>query len=145
MVSADALTEQYKNAQLEPEHLLLALLDQSGGIAAQIVTKLGASPDRLRARVEGSVGRLPKSYGVRGKTTISYATRNVLDQAEKEAGRMNDAYVSTEHLMMALAAPSNIGESGRLMRDMGITRDAINGVLTTIRAATDQLPRRTPK
>ena len=53
MVAADTLVEQYKNNQLEPEHLLLALLDQSGGIAAQIVTKLGASPDRLRTRVEG--------------------------------------------------------------------------------------------
>ena len=71
MVASDALTVQYKNAQLEPEHLLLALLDQSGGIAAQIVTKLGASPDRLRTRVEGGVGRLPKTYGVRGKTGIT--------------------------------------------------------------------------
>ncbi|MDB5079175.1 MAG: Chaperone protein ClpB [Chloroflexi bacterium] len=145
MVAADALTVQYKNTQLEPEHLLLALLDQSGGIAAQIVTKLGASPDRLRARVEGAVGRLPKSYGVRGKTGISYPTRNVLDQAEKEAGRMKDAYVSTEHLMMALAATSNIGESGRLMRDMNITRDAINGVLTTIRGGTAPITEQNPE
>ena len=145
MVASDALTVQYKNAQLEPEHLLLALLDQSGGIAAQIVTKLGASPDRLRTRVEGGVGRLPKTYGVRGKTGISYATKNVLDQAEKEAGRMQDAYVSTEHLMMALAAPSNIGESGRLMREMNITRDAINGVLTTIRGGSAPITEQNPE
>ncbi|MBN9387801.1 MAG: ATP-dependent chaperone ClpB [Chloroflexi bacterium] len=145
MVSADALVEQYKNAQLEPEHLALALLDQSGGIAAQIVTKLGQSPDRLRTRIEGAVGRLTKSYGVRAKTTISYATRNVLDNAEKEAGRMNDAYVSTEHLMMALAGPANIGEAGRLMRDMGITRDAINGVLTSIRGNSGPITEKNPE
>lgn len=144
MVSADALAEQNKNTQLEPEHLLVALLDQSGGIAAQIVSKLGASPDRLKTRVEGAINRFPKVYTQRGKTVISYATRNVLDQAEKEAIRMKDAYVSTEHLLMALAAPSNIGDSGKMMREMGVTRDAINGVLTTIRGGsgpiTDQNP-----
>ena len=145
MVSADALAEQYKNAQLEPEHLLLALLDQSGGIAAQIVTKLGASPDRLRTRVEGSVNRLPKSYGVRGKTVISYATRNVLDQAEKESISMKDAYVSTEHLLMSLASPANIGDAGKLMREMGVTRDAINKVIVDIRGGTAPITDQNPE
>ncbi|HEX2909973.1 MAG TPA: ATP-dependent chaperone ClpB [Chloroflexia bacterium] len=145
MVAADALAEQNQNSQLEPEHLLVALLDQSGGIAAQIVTKLNASPDRLKARVEGAIGRLPKTYGVRGRTAISLAAKNVLDQAEKEATRMKDAYVSTEHLMMALAAPSNTGESGRLMRDMSITRDAINNVLTSIRGGTAPITNQNPE
>ncbi len=144
MVAADALVEQYKNTQLEPEHLLMALLDQGGGIAAQIVTELKASPDRLRTRVEGVVNRLPKNYGVRPKTTISYATKNVLDQAEKESLRMSDKYVSTEHLLMALAAPANIGDGGKMMREMGVTRDAINGVMQKIRGGsgpiTDQNP-----
>ncbi len=145
MVAADALAEEYKNDKLEPEHLLMALLDQSGGIAAQIVTKLGASPDRLRARVAGAVDRLPKVYTGRGKTVISYAARNVLDQAEKEAVRMKDAYVSTEHLMMALAATSNIGDSGRMMREMGVTRDTINNVLTTIRGGTAPITDKNPE
>ncbi len=145
MVAADALTEQYQNAQLEPEHLLLALLDQSGGIAAQIVTKLGASPDRLRARVDGAVTRFPKTYGVRGKTVISYAARNVLDGAEREATRLKDAYVSTEHLMMALAAQANTGDAGRLMRDMNITRDAISNVLSEIRGGTAPIKDQNPE
>ncbi len=145
MVSADALTEQYKNTQLEPEHLLLALLDQSGGIAAQIVSKLGASPDRLRARVEGAVQHIPKNYGPRGKTAISFATRNVLDQAEKEASRMKDAYVSTEHLLMSLATPANIGDAGKLMREMGISRDAINNVITEIRGGTAPITEQNPE
>lgn len=144
MVSADALVEEYKSAQLEPEHLLVALLDQSGGIAAQIVTKLNQSPERLRARVIGSIERMPRNYGARTKTNISYATKNVLAAAEQEATRLKDAYVSTEHLMMALAAASNTGDSGRLIRDMGISRDAIYNILTQIRGnagpITDQNP-----
>ncbi len=145
MVAADALVEQNNQDKLEPEHLLMALLDQSGGIAAQIATKLNASPDRLRARVEGAVQRLPKVYGARGKTVISFAARNVLDQSEKEAGRLKDAYVSTEHLMMALASPANTGDAGRMMREMGISREAINGVLTSLRGGTAPITDQNPE
>jgi ATP-dependent Clp protease ATP-binding subunit ClpB len=145
MVSADALVEQYKSQQMEPEHLLVALLDQSGGIAAQICTKLNASPDRLKARIVGGIERLPRQYGPRAKTTISYATKNVLAAAEQEAAKLKDAYVSTEHLMMALAAPSNTGDAGRMMRDMGVTREAINKILTDLRGGTAPITDKNPE
>src|SRR5690349_3065898 len=98
MVAADTLAQQRGNREIEPEHLLLALLDQSGGIGSQIITKLNASPSRLRARIDAAIGRLPRVPGTPSSTYLSVATKRVVTQAQDEATRLKDAYVSTEHL-----------------------------------------------
>jgi len=138
MVAASTLAEQRNNSQIEPEHLLVALLEQSDGIAPRIITKLNASADPIRLRTEGAIGRLPKVYIDKPNVVISLALRKVLTQAGDEAERMKDEYVSTEHLIMALASPLNNTEAGRLLREYGITRDAIFNVLSTIRGGSNQ-------
>jgi ATP-dependent Clp protease ATP-binding subunit ClpB len=137
MVAASAIAEQNRNQQIEPEHLLVALLEQANGIAPQIVTKLNASPERLRIRTMQAIERLPKVMsGAAGQVT-SLAIRRVITQAQDEATRLKDSYVSTEHLMMALASPLNQSQAGLFLRDAGITRDAIANTMKGIRG-TDQ-------
>jgi ATP-dependent Clp protease ATP-binding subunit ClpB len=145
LTAADSLAEQRGNREIEPEHILLALLDQSGGIAPQIITKLNAVPSKLRTRVDAAVNRLPKTYTKPLTTYLSALSKRVLTQAQDEATRLRDAYVSTEHLMMALASPTNNGEAGRILRDTGITRDGIANSLTNIRGTSEPVTDANPE
>ncbi|MEI6043408.1 MAG: Clp protease N-terminal domain-containing protein, partial [Chloroflexota bacterium] len=145
MVAADTLAQERGNKEIEPEHVLLALLDQSGGIAPQIITKLNASSSQLRSRIDAAINRLPKVYGKLTTTYLSAATKRVITQAQDEATRHKDAYVSTEHLVMALASPLNNGEAGRILRDTGITRDNISNSLSTIRGTSQPVTDKNPE
>ncbi len=145
MIAADALAQERGNKEIDSEHLLLALLDQSGGIAPQIITKLNASPNQLRTRVDAAIGRLPKVYGKPEKTYLSAGIKRLITQAQDEASRLKDAYVSTEHLMMALASPINNGEAGRILRDTGVTRDGIFNSLSSIRGSSGPLTEKNPE
>lgn len=133
MAAAHTLAEQRNNSQLEPEHLLLALLEQSDGITTRIISKLNANPAQIKVRLEGAMMRLPKVFIEKLNPVISLATKRVLTQAKDEASRMKDDYVSTEHLAMALASPLINHEAGRIMREEGVNRDAIFGILSSIR------------
>ncbi len=133
MAAAHSLAEQRNNSQLEPEHLLLALLEQSGGIVTRMISKLNGNPDRIKLRLESALMRMPKVYKEKANPVISLMTKKVLTQAKDEATRMQDKYVSTEHLLMALASPSIDTEASRSLREYGIGRDNIFGILSEIR------------
>jgi ATP-dependent Clp protease ATP-binding subunit ClpB len=133
MAMAHTMAEERNNSQLEPEHLLLALLDQSDGIAPRIVSQLNGNVGRIKLRVEGALMRLPKVFVEKANPVISITTKRVLTQAKDEASRMKDAYVSTEHLIMALASPLVNHEAGRVLREEGVNRDAIFNILSSIR------------
>jgi len=145
MVAADALAQERGNKEIEPEHVLLALLVQSGGIAPQIITKLNATPSKIQSRVETAIGRLPKSYGKPLTTYLSSAAKKIITQAQDEATRLKDAYVSTEHLVMALASSVNTSEAGRILRDSGITRDGISNSLSSIRGSSKPVTEKNPE
>ncbi|NMA07619.1 MAG: ATP-dependent chaperone ClpB [Clostridiales bacterium] len=103
--AAKSLTTERQNQTMEPSHLLLALLEQEKGLIAQLVEKIGANADTLRNDAEAVVDALPSVTGSgreADKFYISQATDTVLNRAEKEAERMKDAYVSVEHLFLAL-------------------------------------------
>ena len=134
IVQAQSLASEYSHSQIEPEHLLLALVRQMDGVVPQIVQKLGANPRTLQQELEQDLARRPKVYGAATQVGLSRDLRAVLDLAEKEAGRMHDEYVSTEHLLIALT-DKTAGEAAIFLTSQGITKDAILRALTGIRGS----------
>ncbi|MBC8446464.1 MAG: ATP-dependent chaperone ClpB, partial [Chloroflexi bacterium] len=124
----------YNHGQIEPEHLLLALLEQADGVVPQIVQSLGLSPQLLLEQVQAELQRKPKVYGTAMQVGISPALQQVLDQAQREAETMHDEYVSTEHLFIALANQTGNGVY-RLLQRMGISKDRILQALASIRGS----------
>jgi ATP-dependent Clp protease ATP-binding subunit ClpB len=131
---AQALAEGYNHAQIEPEHLLLSLLQQADGVAPQVVQGLGRNPGQLASQVEAELDRRPKVYGTATQVGMSQAAQRALHAAEAEASAMKDDYVSTEHLLLALAGKEGNGAS-RLLAAVGVTKDAILQALQAIRGS----------
>jgi ATP-dependent Clp protease ATP-binding subunit ClpB len=134
ILEAQGLATQYNHSQIDPEHLLLSLLQQTDGVVPQIVQKLGGSPQALQQRLESDLAARPKVYGTTAQAGLSRALQEVLQAAEREAGQMRDDYVSTEHLLIALA-DSGAGQAAQFLAAFGITKDAILRVLTAIRGS----------
>lgn len=130
---AQSLASRYRNPQIEPEHLLAAMLAESEGIATAIFRKLGVSVEALKPAVNQAVERQPKvSQAV--EPHISPRTKAVLEAAFAEAANMKDEYVSVEHLLLAVCDHKE-GESAQLFRRHGIDRDALLNVLVEIRGS----------
>jgi ATP-dependent Clp protease ATP-binding subunit ClpB len=131
--SAQALASQHNNQQIEPEHLLTAMLDESAGIAVAMLRKLGASPDQIAQEAKTAVDRLPKISGsAAADVYISPRTKTVLEQAFTEATKMKDEYVSIEHILLAISEEKT-GEAAKILARAGVVRDSILHVLQEIR------------
>jgi ATP-dependent Clp protease ATP-binding subunit ClpB len=145
VVGAQALAGEYSHSQIEPIHLLLALLRQSDGIVPQIVQKLEANPAEMALALERELQQKPKVYGATTQVGLSRELSRAADEAEKIAARMRDDYVSTEHLLLALTGAHG-GEAARFLSAHGITEDATLRALTAIRGSqrvTSQMPEST--
>jgi len=135
LFQAQSLAQQYNHSQIEPEHLLLALITQSDGVVPQIVQQLGISPARVRQELEAELARRPKVYGA-AQVGLSRALQDTLNRAEKEAAAMRDDFVSTEHLLLAMVEdPVATSFVRQLLTNYGITRDRILQALTNIRGS----------
>jgi ATP-dependent Clp protease ATP-binding subunit ClpB len=128
--AAERLTTELRHSQIEPEHLLLALLHQAGGVVPEVVEKIGVRPHTLSAQLEGTLASRPRLQTPSQQPPFAQETASALSQAEREAGQMKDDYVSTEHLLLALVGVRGTGD---LLTRHGITRDAILQALTSIR------------
>ena len=134
------LAGDHGHQQIEPVHLLLALLDEPEGLGRTLIRKIGADANLLANRAEEALARLPKVSGA-GQLYYSHATGSLLEAAGQEAGQLRDEFISVEHLLLALAADK--GEAGVLLRDAGISRDSLLQVLKQVRGSqrvTDQTP-----
>ena len=130
---AQSLASQHNNQQIEPEHLLAAMLDESDGIAGAMLRKLGASPGEIAREAKAAVDRLPKvSGGAAAEVYISPRTKAVLEQAFNEATGMKDEYVSIEHILLAISE-EKAGETAKILSRAGVTRDTILQALREIR------------
>ncbi|MBI2339792.1 MAG: ATP-dependent chaperone ClpB [Deltaproteobacteria bacterium] len=132
---------EHENQQMEVEHLLLALLHQKEGVVIPLVQKIGADPTAIARELETEIEKFPRVAGAAGEY-VSPKIRLIINQAEREAERLKDDYVSTEHLLIAIAE-SKDSKAGVLLKQHGITRDAIFRVLVSIRGSqriTDQNP-----
>ncbi|PKY70558.1 ATP-dependent chaperone ClpB [Brevibacterium ravenspurgense] len=120
------------NSQVEPAHLLAALLEGDDSIAGALITHLGGRPQEIRSRAQAIVAGLPSASGSSvSQPQLSRAGLSVISSAEKEMQALGDQYVSTEHLLLGIAADS--GEAGRLLSAEGISRDALLAALPEVR------------
>ena len=134
IVNAQSLAEEANHSQVEPMHLLAALLAQQEGVVPQVVGQLGMPAAQLASQVQQALSNKPKMYGAAARVSLAPQMGRVLRQAEQEAGQMHDEYVSTEHLLLALTS-SEAGEAARILTQQGIDRNAIYKALTGIRGS----------
>jgi ATP-dependent Clp protease ATP-binding subunit ClpB len=140
---AQKVAEEREHQAIDVEHLLLALVEQAEGVVQPILRKMGANPLQLAARLREELNRLPRVSGVaQGQAYICPRLEKVLNAALNEAERLKDEYVSTEHLLLAIAE-ERAGDVRSLLREAGVTKDAIYVALQDIRGGqrvTDQAP-----
>ena len=132
LTGAQALAREHHHGQVEAEHLLLALLNQTDGVPVAILTRLGANAAALRKAVEQALAQTPKVYGQGEEPGLGASLRRALEAAQQEAQRLTDEYLSTEHLLLGVAADRGTA-AGRLLAQSGIDRDKIYTALQAIR------------
>ena len=139
--SADSIAHRHDHATIEIEHLLIALLEQADGVIPPLIERLGVDRAHLRADADRLLGDRPRVYGDAGTVQIGREVAAALRRAEREAEQLHDEYLSTEHLFLAMLESD--GAAARLLRDLGITRDAVLAALKEVRGSarvTDQDP-----
>ncbi len=127
---AIGVAEKASNQQVEPEHLLAAMLEQKEGVVKPILGKIGANAQTVAAEVQAAIAKFPQVSG--GQQYFSSRTNTVFQNAQKEAEKMQDEYMSTEHLLMTIADEKE-GDAGRILRSNGVTRDDLEKVITDMR------------
>jgi ATP-dependent Clp protease ATP-binding subunit ClpB len=142
--AAQSKAVRFSHQQIDVEHLLAALLEQEGGLAPAILNKTDVRTEGLRQRLEQELDRLPKVSGSSGAPDQIYVTgrlNRVLTQAEDEARRLKDEYISVEHILLAMTDDG--GVTGRLFKEFGLTRDRLMKALQEVRGnqrVTSQTP-----
>src|SRR5947209_1400580 len=131
--AAQQAAQQLQHPTVEPEHLLLALLEQDDGLAPVLLRRLEVQPEPLAARLRAALENRPKQTGG-SEPAIGSTLRAVLMAAFDEMARLKDEYVSTEHLLLAIAAQTD-GEAARLLQQSGVTRERIYSTLEAVRGA----------
>ena len=129
--TAQSLADQHEHQAVEPEHLLAALLQQREGVVTPILAKLGVRAGAVQQQVEAELARVPKVRGGGGQY-LGERLKSALDRAQREAERLKDEYVSTEHLLIGIAHDRD-GAAGRALAAAGITPDAIYKALVDVR------------
>ena len=136
MQAAQATALRYGHTEVDGEHLLLALLDQSEGLVPRLLRQFDVDVDALRAAVDSDLQRRPKVTGpgaAPGQVFVTQRLARILDAAERDAKRLKDEYVSVEHLLIALADEGTSSAAGRRLKEFGVTREAFLAALTQIR------------
>jgi ATP-dependent Clp protease ATP-binding subunit ClpB len=129
--AAHTLADQHEHQAVEPEHLLAALLQQREGVVAPILAKLGVRADAVQRQLEAELTRAPKVRGGGGQY-IGERLKAALERAQREAERLKDEYVSTEHLLIGIAHDRD-GAAGRALAAAGVSPDAIYRALVDVR------------
>ena len=142
VVAAQQLAERAGHPQIEPEHLLLTLIEQHEGVVPALLQKLAVDPASLAAAARAALDRLPAATGG-APPAPSARLHRVLTAASSEAERLTDEYVSTEHLFLALATEQGTAPAARLLSEHGVGKDRLYEALTAVRGShrvTDQHP-----
>ena len=132
LTEAGSLAERSGHPEVEPEHLLRALLDLKDGTVGATLETAKVDRSRLAKGLEERLTRLPRVSG-RRQTVVSAILSRVLENAVEEAKRLQDQFVSTEHLLLALLDPAVPQEAGRALREAGATREAVYHALLEVR------------
>ncbi|MEW6120745.1 MAG: ATP-dependent chaperone ClpB [Pseudomonadota bacterium] len=128
---AQSLAVAGDHAYIEPQHLLLALLNQEGAGASSILSRAGAQVPALKAALTQALTRLPRIEGHGGEVSISRELNNLLNLTDKDAMKRGDAYIASE--LFLLAAADDKGETGRLMKQHGVQKPALEQAINAVR------------
>ena len=142
LLDAQQLATDGGHPQIEPEHLLTILIEQPDGVVPSVLGKLSVDTAPVLAHLRDELDRLPKTSGGSSPAPSPRLTK-VLASAKTEAEHLKDEYVSTEHLLVAIATEGSRAPAARILSEYGVTRDGIFQCLTTIRGSqriTDQNP-----
>jgi ATP-dependent Clp protease ATP-binding subunit ClpB len=131
--SAIELAERNQNQQVEPEHMLCAMLDQPEGIVRPLLGKLGANVAVIKNDCEAAVGRFPRVQG--GQQYFSPRLTQIFTAAQKRAEKMQDEFISTEHLLLAIAEEKD-GAAGKLLRQHGVSPEDLQKAIEQTRGGT---------
>src|SRR5687767_2417058 len=131
VMTASNLATEFNQPEITPEHLLSALVEQPGGIVQSILRKLNVEPRQMAADARKLFHALPKAYGAEAR--FSPRMKVIVDLANDEAERLQDEYISTEHLFVALASEPGRSTAAQLLQRNGITKDTLYTALTAVR------------
>jgi ATP-dependent Clp protease ATP-binding subunit ClpB len=134
VAAAIELAREHNNPQVEPEHLLSALIEQREGIIPELLRKMNADPAQLARPARELLKKIPSAYGG-SEPGLSPRLNKVAAAAESDADRMKDEYVSTEHLFIAIADEGGRSAAAQLLKQHGVTRDTILQALTSVRGS----------
>jgi len=131
LADAQSLAVGNDNSYIEPVHLLSALIAQEDGGTASLLARAGVNVARLREALKGAIGRLPKVEGTGGEVQISRELTNLLNLTDKEAQKRGDQFIASEMFVLALAEDK--GEAGRLLKEAGGSKKAVEQAVTALR------------
>ena len=132
---AAEIIQRYGHNQIDTEHILLALIEQPGGVIPQILENLKINAQALSERLDQTLRMTPKANifgGGAGQIFITPRVKRIIDLANEEANRLKDEYISTEHIFLAISTERNTA-SARLLAENGVTRERINETVKAIR------------
>ena len=130
---AQSLAERRNHQAIDVEHLLFALLGQKEGVVLSLLQKLGVPVTALTDRLQKALDRIPQVTGATGQVFITPRLKRIIEGAEAEAEALKDEYVSTEHLLLSMVQDN--GEAGKILKELGASRDKILSALVSIRGA----------
>jgi len=128
---AQSLALGADNTAIEPQHLLLALLNQEDGGTASLLSRAGVQLNPLKTSLNTAINNLPKSPDASGEVAISRDLNNLLNVTDKFAQKRGDSYIASEMFLLALA--DDKGEAGRLLKQNGLTKSALEAAITAVR------------
>lgn len=128
---AKSKAEEMGHQEVGPEHLLWSFLNQEANVVNALLSKIGVNGDAIRRELDKSLNRIPRVSGG-GEVHISGLLRQVMEAAQKEAERLRDEYISTEHLFLAVLKEKG-SEAGRILRDFGLSEETVLRGLASIR------------
>src|SRR5215475_1854342 len=131
VMTAQNLASEATHAEITPEHLLVALVEQENGIVPSLLRKMTLDPRNVAAEARKLLDSLPKAYGA--DVRLSPRMNLIVQSAQAEATRLQDEYVSTEHLLLALASEAGRSPAAQLLKRFGVTKDTLYQALTQIR------------
>ena len=131
LADAQSLAVGHDNPYIEPQHLLAALLGQQDASAASLIQRAGGNPLALRNALQEAIGRLPKVEGSGGEVNLSRELGALLNVADKLAQKRGDQFIASEMFLLALMGDK--GETGRLLKQAGVTLPALEAAIEQVR------------
>ena len=132
--TSQEIVRRYKHSQWDVEHILMALLEQEEGVTAEILDKLGASRTAMRARLDGLLEQGPKVAYESSQIYVAPRAASLLDRAKEEAKRLNDDFIGTEHLLIAVVQEDQ-GDTPRVLKESGVELESVYQALQAVRGA----------